>query len=101
MQKSTTYFTAAFMIGMAALAVAITAVASKSESWITVYRWGLIPTLAAQAWLLLRSAKQIRLEQRALPPMVKLPMIAMLIAYFACIGTWIIVLLRPMLQASA
>lgn len=100
MRKSTTSFTAAFIIGMAALATAIMLVATKSELLTTLYRWGLIPALAIQAWLLIRSAKQVRLEQRALPPLVRLPMVAMLIAYFVCIGIWIIVILNPMLKAA-
>lgn len=100
MQKSTAYFTAAFILGMVALATAIAIVATKSAVLMTVFRWGLIPTLAVQAWLLLRSARQVRLEQRPLPRGARWSMIAMLIAYFVCIGIWIIVLLSPMLPAE-
>ena len=100
MQKSTRYFLGAFVLGLLVLAAGLWVYRSWPEFEMKVYRWAYLPVVVIQAWLLLRSARQVRIEQRVLPQRIMLPIAVMGLASLLSVGVWVLVLLVPLLKDS-
>jgi hypothetical protein len=102
MRRMMMYLLTIFALSAASLAVGVLAFRAEAGAAITrVYLWGLLPVLAAQAWMLIQVARQLGVEGRRTSAIANVLGGMLLVGYFVCIGLWVLVLLRPMLEASA
>jgi len=93
------YLLTIFGLSAAALIVGFLAFRADADATITrVFLWGLIPALVVQGWMLIQIARLLGAEGRRTSAVSNVLGAILLIGYFVCIGLWILVLLRPMLE---